>query len=203
MAIIELAHIQLKDGITASDPDLLKNLKEVKRVIEAYSGLPTLFFEQIDDPTVLFVVGAWPSKEKHEHGFNGSPEQAVILELIKDQMGIDWMHYMDIDQNDIPTHAPVLAMTKATLPKYVDREGFVQSMLKVTQAVEGPQYGANGSWNIRKDKHEPDVRVHFGGWDSIEDASEGLADIIASADGTLNPRPTNLFFFFTKLVELG
>ncbi|KAK5049858.1 hypothetical protein LTR84_003976 [Exophiala bonariae] len=203
MAVIELAHVQLKDGITASDPDLLKNLKEVKRVIEDYSGLPTLFFEQIDDPSVIFVVGAWPSKEKHEHGFDGSPQQAVILDLIKDQMGIDWMHYMNIDQKELPIHAPVLALTKATLPKHVDRAAFDQSMQKATHGIEPAQHGAIGAWNIRKDIHEPDVRVHFGGWDSIEDASEGLANVIATAGGALNPEPTNLFFFFTKQIKLA
>jgi hypothetical protein len=202
MAIIELAHVQLKDGITASDPDLLKNLKEVKRVIEGYSRLPTLFFEQIDDPTVIFVVGAWPSKETHERGFTGSPQQGQILELVKDQMDIDWMHYMEIDQDDIPVHAPVLSVVKATLPKYVNREAFVQNMEQTTWGVENGPHGAIGSWNIRKDKHEPDVRVHFSGWDSIDDATEGLANIIANAGDGLEVQPTNLFFFFTKQVKV-
>lgn len=203
MAVIELAHVQLKDGITVSDPDLLKNLKEVKRVIEDYSGLPTLFFEQIDDPSVIFVIGAWPSKEKHEHGFDGSPQQAVILDLVKDQMEIDWMHYMNLDQNNIAVHAPVLALTKATLPKHVDHAAFVQSMVNATQGIEPGRYGGIGAWNIRKDKHEPDVRVHFSGWDSIDDASEGLANMIASAGGALHPEPTNLFFFLTKQIKMA
>lgn len=203
MAIIELAECKLKNGITASDPDLLKNLKEVKRVIEEYSGLTTLFFEQIDDPTVIFVVGAWDSKETHEKGFDGSPQQAEILELIKDQMGITWMHYMDVEQNDIPVHSPVLALVKATLPKYVDREGFVSSMQAATEDVDGGPYGAIGAWNLRKDKHEPDVRVHFSGWGSVEEATNGLANIIAVAGAhPLQTNPTNLFFFLTKPVSL-
>lgn len=203
MAIIELAHIQLKDGITASDPDLLKNLKEVKRVIEEYSGLPTLFFEQIDDPTAIFVVGAWPSKEMHERGFNGSPQQGEILGLVKDQMDIDWMHYMDVDQDDIAVHSPVLAVVKATLPKYVNREAFVQNMEETTQGAENGPYGAIGAWNIRRDKHEPDVRVHFSGWNSVDEATEGLANIIANAGDGIRVHPTNLFIFFTKRVQLG
>jgi len=203
MAIIELAHTQLKGGLTASDPDFLKNLKKVKRVIEEYSGLTTLFFEQVDDPTVIFVVGAWDSKETHEKGFSGSPQQDAILELIKDQMGITWMHYMDVDQEDIPVDAPILALVKATLPKRVDREGFVSSMQAATEDMEGGPYGAVGSWNIRKDKHEPDVRVHFSGWGSVEEATDGLANIIADAGGRpLQTHPTNLFIFLTKEVIL-
>ncbi|KEF63616.1 uncharacterized protein A1O9_01594 [Exophiala aquamarina CBS 119918] len=203
MAIVELAACQLKGGITASDSELLKNLKEVKRVIEAYSGLTTLFFELVDDPTVMFVVGAWDSKETHEKGFDGSPQQGEILELIKDQLGITWMHYMDVELGDIPVRSPVLAIVKATLPKHVDREGFVSSMQAATEDVDGGPYGAIGAWNIRKDKHEPDVRVHFSGWRSVEEATDGLANIITVAGARpLQTHPTNLFFFLTKPVNL-
>ena len=201
MAIIELAHIQLKDGVKASDPDLLRNLKEVKRVIEEYSKLPTLFFEQADDPTVMYVIGAWPNKETHENGFNGSPQQAEILGLIKDQMGIDWMHYMDIDQKKIPVDSPVLALIKETLPKHINRASFDQDFAQATASLGGARYGAVGAWNLRKDIHEPDVRVHFTGWETVDEATDAITNTIANA-GNFVVRPTNLFFFFLKKVNL-
>ncbi|KEF53394.1 uncharacterized protein A1O9_10369 [Exophiala aquamarina CBS 119918] len=201
MAIIELAHVQLKDGLTTSDPVLLKNLKAVKSVIEKHSKLPTQFFEQTDDPTMLFMVGAWPNKETSQHGFNGSPHQGEILDLVKDQMGIDWVHYMDIDQNAIPIHAPLLAIVKGEFPKHVNRAIADQDFKTIAQGLGETRYAAVSAWNLRKDKHEPDVKVHFSGWESLDKATEGLVGLIENPhDFTAEPTLVNIFV--TKKVEL-
>ncbi|EXJ76657.1 uncharacterized protein A1O5_01165 [Cladophialophora psammophila CBS 110553] len=202
MAIIELAHITLKNGITATDPELKKNLREVKRVIEDYSKLQTLFYTQIDDPSVMFVIGAWETKDHHQHSFDGSPQQAEILTLIKDQMGIDWMHYIDADQSRIPLDAPVLAIIKETFAKHgVVRTQFDQEFASQTSSLGGARYGAISAWNIPKDNKERDIRVNFSGWESVEEATAAFANTIENVGG-FRARPTELNFFFVKRTEL-
>ncbi|KIW90650.1 uncharacterized protein Z519_08433 [Cladophialophora bantiana CBS 173.52] len=202
MAIIELAHITLKNGITATDPELKKNLREVKRVIEDYSKLQTLFYTQIDDPSVMFVIGAWETKDHHQYSFDGSPQQAEILKLIKDQIGIDWMHYIDVDQSRIPLDAPVVAIIKETFAKHgVVRTQFDQEFASQTSSLGGARHGAISAWNIPKDNKERDVRVNFSGWESVEEATAAFANTIENVRG-FRARPTELNFFFVKRTEL-
>ncbi|KAG9770434.1 hypothetical protein KCU88_g6610, partial [Aureobasidium melanogenum] len=201
MAIIELAHISLKNGLTATDPALKENMKEVKKVIEDYSKLPTLFFTQIDDPSTIFVVGGWETKDQHQHGFNGSPGQEKLIHLIKDQMGIDWMHYMDVDQTQLPLHAPVLAIVKETLPKDTHRTAFDQDFARATQSLGGARFGAISAWNVPKDEHEDMVRVNFSGWQSIEEAMEAIGNTIENAK-RFRVAPMELSFFFTERTQL-
>ena len=201
MAIIELAYCQLKNGVTASDPELKKNLKEVKRVIEEYSKLQTLFFSQVDDPTVVFVIGAWESKDKHQHGFDGSPQQAEIINLIKDQLGIEWMHYMDVEQSKIPINAPVLAIIKAILPAGTSKLAFDQEFASRTRTLGGGRYGAVSAWNTLKNHKEETVRANFSGWESIEEATEAIVNTIESAQH-FRITPKELNFFFTERMDL-
>ncbi|EXJ93400.1 hypothetical protein A1O1_01792 [Capronia coronata CBS 617.96] len=201
MAIIELAHISLKNGLTASDALLKKNTKEVKRVIEEYSHLPTLFYTQIDEPSTMFVVGAWESTDKHQNGFNGSLQQDQILQLIKDQMEIDWMYYMDVDQSRIPVDAPILSIIKETLPKNTNKAAFDQDFARGTQSLGGARYGAVSAWNIRKDKHEETVRVNFSGWQSLEEAMEAIGNTIENAK-KFRVTPMDLNFFFLERMQL-
>ena len=202
MAIIELAHITLTNGVTASDPQLKKNLKEVKRVIEEYSKLQTLFYTQIDDPSTMFVIGAWESKEKHQHGFDGSPQQGQILELIKDQMGIDWMHYIDVEQSRIPLDAPVLSIIREEFAQTgVNRTLSDQEFASQTASLGGARYGAISAWNISKDENERDIRVNFAGWESIEEATTAIVATIGHVKG-FRTMPTELNFFFVKKADL-
>ena len=202
MTIIELAHIVLKDGLKADDAQLKKNLKEVKRVIEEYSKLQTLFYTQLDDPSTMFVIGAWESKDHHQHGFDGSPQQGEILELIKDQMDIDWMHYMDVEQSRIPLDAPVLSIVRTTFAKHgVNRTQYDQEFESQTPSLGGARHGSVAGWNIRKDKHERDVRVVFSGWDSIDEGTVAMVDTIEHVKLSRGV-PTDLNFFFVKKAEL-
>ncbi|KIW53788.1 hypothetical protein PV05_06201 [Exophiala xenobiotica] len=201
MAIIELAHISLKNGLTASDPTLKKNLQEVKRVIEEYSKLQTLFYTRIDDPTNMFVIGAWESKDQHQHGFNGSPQQDEILDLIKDQMGIDWMHYMNVEPSRIPLNAPVLVILKTVHNRDVHKLAFDNEFAAGTSTMGGARHGAVSAWNIPKDDKEHVVRVHFAGWDNVDEAMEAVSTAIAH---TKRPRqqPLEVSFFFTERTGL-
>ncbi|KAL6249627.1 hypothetical protein RBB50_003480 [Rhinocladiella similis] len=200
MAIIELAHISLKDGVTATDPMLKKNLKEVKRVIEEYSKLITLFYTQVDDPTSMFVIGAWETKDKHQHGFNGSPQQGEILELVKDQMDIDWMHYMDIEQSRIPLDAPVLMMVKSVFTRHVHRLALDNEFAQRTSTLGGARHGAVLSWNIPQHDKEDAVRVHFSGWDTMDEAVESVTSIIANGKGFIEQTLESSLFLIERTV---
>ena len=202
MAIVELAHITLTNGLKAEDSELKKTLKEVKRVTEEYSKLQTLFYTQIDDPTKMFVISAWESKDHHQHSFDGSPQQSQILGLKEDQIEVDWMHSMDVAQSRIPLDAPVLAIIKDSFAKHgVNRTQFDQEFATQTLSLGGARHGAISAWNLRKNKHERDVRVNFSGWETIDEATDAIVSSIGEVKGWRNV-PTELNFFFTKRAQL-
>jgi hypothetical protein len=154
----------------------------MKRLVGEYNNhLPTLFFAQIDDPTVMVVLAAWASQAQHQHEFCGSATQNQILELVKDQLHFDWMHYMDIDQTSIPT-APILAVVKQTTPR---ADHTSESSWDIAQAVAGAKHGAVTAWNLSKTAQEADVRVSFSGWDSVEEAKKALARADTTSDGVV------------------
>lgn len=201
MAIIELAHCQLKNDITADNPELRKNLKEVKRLIEKYSGLQTLFYSQVDDPTVIFLIAAWESKDKHQHVFVESPYQGEIMNLIRDQVEVDWTYCMDVEQTKIPLDAPVLAIIKAVLPIHTRKTAFDQDFASKTKTLCGARYGAISAWNIRKDHKEIIVRTDFSGWESVDEATEAFVNAIETAK-VFRVDPIELNLFFTERMYL-
>ncbi len=201
MAIIELAFCSLKNGLRASDPEVKKSLKEVKRVIEAYNHLSTLFYTQLDDPSKVFVIGAWDSKDQHERGFSGSAEQKQIIDLTKPQMDIEWMNYLDVEQSHIPLHAPVLVIAKIIVPHGTHKTIFDQDFAAGTPSLAGARHGAVRAWNIPKKNEHDVVRVHFSGWDSLEEAMEGITNTIEHTKRSRS-RPEDLKFFFMERTSL-
>ena len=169
MAIIELAHVKLLGGISVSDSSLRQNMQKVTEVIEGYNHLKNLFYVEVEDPSVLYVIGAWQSQEQHQRGFNGSAAQDKILELVKDQMDVDWMYYIDVQQSKIPINAPVLEIRKYTLPSNTDKQIFNKTLATERQALEAQAEGSIGGWNLPKRDGEEAVWVQFSGYKSVDD----------------------------------
>jgi hypothetical protein len=78
---------------------------------------------------------------------------------------------------------------------------FDQDFTAGTSSLGGARYGASAAWNIPKDDHEEIVRVHFSGWDSVEDATEGIANTVEHTK-RFRARPEELSFFFTTRTEM-
>jgi hypothetical protein len=176
MAIIELAHVKLLGGISTSDPGLRQNMQKVTDVIEGYNHLKTLFYVEVEDPSILYVVGAWESQDQHRKGFNGSRDQDKILELVKDQMDIDWMYYVDVEQSAIPLDAPILEIKKYTLRANADKQMFNKALAEERLNLEARTKGSVGGWNIPKSHGEEAVWVQFSGWKSVNDHADDAAN---------------------------
>ena len=163
MAIIELAHVKLLGGISISDSRLRQNMQQVTEVIEGYNHLKNLFYIEVEDPSILYVIGAWESQQQHQKGFNGSEDQGKILELVKDQMDIDWMYYIDLEQSKIPLEAPVLEISKYTLQSPANKGPFNKALAEEMRSHDAHIEGSVGGWNLPKSEGEEAVWVQFSG----------------------------------------
>ena len=64
------------------------------------------------------------------------------------------------------------------------------------------RYGAVSAWNIPKDGKEAVVRADFSGWESIDEATAAITNVIENAQN-FRVAPTELNFFFTQKLGLG
>jgi hypothetical protein len=176
MAIIEFVHLKLVGGLTVSDPVLRQNMQKITEVIEGYNHLRTLLYVEVDNPSVLYVIGAWESQEQHQKGFSGSPDQTMIMELVKDQMDIDWSYYLDLEQSTLPLDAPILEIKKYTLTTDTDKEGFSKALATGGQHPKAGSQGSVGGWNLPKGDGEEAVWVQFTGWETVDEYGNAGGD---------------------------
>lgn len=172
MPIIEFAYLELPPPVTSSTPALLKNLKEVKSVIESESHDTTSFFKDVQDQHRMYVIGGWPSQAAHQSGFDGSAKQAQIIDLIKDQMSITWMNYFDIPY----ARTPGQDSKKLLCAVVFEFHSFGQNSSQERKSVEDHLQTAvedqesTKSWNLKKSSDdEDDVFVLWRAWEEQEE----------------------------------
>ena len=89
MPVSEIAVLPLSQPITKDNPTLpepiIQKLKQAKEVLETGSGYPFRIFQQIEDPSTVYILGLWDSVAAHTT-FLASPENTGLLELFKDDI---------------------------------------------------------------------------------------------------------------------
>ena len=95
----------LSDGNSkVPSEELLANLKSAKQVLESNSGCSFSFFQQLEDPTIIYILGAWSSTAVYE-AFLPSSQNLALLDLFKGQIDIEniLMHRIEQDADATPT----------------------------------------------------------------------------------------------------
>jgi hypothetical protein len=99
--ITELAHLRLLPPSTLTH-SLLTNLKVVLKVSEEYTGHRFYYLQQIEDPSLLYLVGEWDSLEQHMQGFIPSQENQELLESLKGMVGVEWLLHVGVGSEALP-----------------------------------------------------------------------------------------------------
>jgi quinol monooxygenase YgiN len=174
MPVTELAILHvLPDGdITVPSPGLLANLKIAKQVLEKSSGYSFSFFQQIEDPTVLYIIGSWSSTTAHAT-FLPSSENLALLDLVKGYIDTEniLMYHLELDAQatPLPLGAPAISINRHFI-KNGQREGFKQQFEEVKPLLQDytrPRPVAGG-WRIEKEAESKEEWVLFSGFDSVE-----------------------------------
>ncbi|KAG4439342.1 hypothetical protein IFR05_005154 [Cadophora sp. M221] len=77
-------------------PDnILAKLRTAHEVLERASGHRFRFFQQVDDPSIVYIVGKWDSTEAHT-AFIESPENQRLLELFGDDVQTEGSRSMEM-----------------------------------------------------------------------------------------------------------
>ncbi|KAL3420494.1 hypothetical protein PVAG01_06939 [Phlyctema vagabunda] len=108
MPILEVLQVRLKDGISAGDPSLLRNLATVRSKIKTNSR----FYVSLKNPQLVFILGEWPSLAAHKV-FLASAERNDILSPQDEQVEFQWMAHLEFGgMSHLPLEAPVLIISR-------------------------------------------------------------------------------------------
>lgn len=162
MPVLELTQLRLK-AVVADDPALLNSLSVARGKLKTNSQ----FYNGIEDPTLVFILGIWPSLDAH-HQFLSSPARDDVLGPQEDLLDFQWSLHMELDaMTSLPLDAPVLAITRLFI-KGECVTAYEQAAAKNTRIVADiSQHKALNGWRYDAEpgKHEA---IIFTGWDSVQ-----------------------------------
>ncbi|KAF2747243.1 hypothetical protein M011DRAFT_467765 [Sporormia fimetaria CBS 119925] len=127
MAVTELALLRLIPPTTAREPELRAKLKAAKEAMEKYTGRRFYFLQQIQDPDIVYVLGEWESVAQHMQGWIPSVENRAVLEMLKDDLTVDWLHHFDVPHMLLPISDRDLGRVYSIVLHRRDRAGREQT----------------------------------------------------------------------------
>lgn len=179
MPVTELAILRLAPGADLSDATLRAKLGRAKTVMENaldISGRRFVYYQGVEDPRALYLVGGWQSAAEHWGQFIPSPENQELLVLLRDELDIPRieMYHVDVPNAEIPAEANVLSFEWHRVLRDVDRAAFEARFLECRKWLDEYLSTADkpaGGWRIEKaaGREEEDEWVLFTGWKSVEE----------------------------------
>ncbi|THV45810.1 hypothetical protein BGAL_0448g00050 [Botrytis galanthina] len=179
-------------------PRLLPKLRTCKHVLERASGYPCHFYQQVENPSYMYIVGTWESPGHHER-FLPSVENLGLFDLLRGEVvlgvgigetvegrGIRMWHLEGdalsslrtgidegIGEEDArkkpPFSAPIISCNRHYISSH-NREGFSAMFNEVKHTLENEtkEYEIEGGWRIEKEAEDKEEWVMFCGWESVE-----------------------------------
>lgn len=187
MPVTEFALLPLTHALTQENPSLppslITKLKTAKTVLETASKYTFHYFQQIEDPSIIYIIGKWDSPAAHGI-FLPSPENQRLLEMLKDDIESEdpkrkmSMWHLDSDVFKIDKgeewvfDAPVISCNRNFVAKE-KKEGFEKKFREVKYLLEEytKPYKVVGGWRIEKESEESEEKeewVFFSGFESVD-----------------------------------
>jgi len=182
-AILPLEH-PLTENSTIPSP-LLQKLRTARTVLENASKYKFHYFQQIETPSIIYIIGKWDSPQSH-YAFLPSPENQELLQLLKEDVYVEerngqkmQMWHLNEDVFEVPSGtewpfaARVISCDRHFIPKD-KKSGFVEKFNDVRGLLEDytKPYGVVGGWRIEKEDVETEEWVLFSGFESVDNHME-------------------------------
>jgi heme-degrading monooxygenase HmoA len=162
MPALEVTLLRLR-GFSANDPVLLQSLSTVRDKLHTHSQ----FYNSIEDPAEIYVLGVWPSLEAHLE-FLASPARNDVLGSQESLLEFCWTVHVEMGSMDLlPLDAPVLVIEKLDFSG--DRgDAYVQAVTDHVQKLRSShRFKVAHGWrcDLSTGSHEALV---FSGWDTAQ-----------------------------------
>jgi heme-degrading monooxygenase HmoA len=167
--VTEIALLRLKSPApSASFKALL--LEGIKAQAE-FSSYPVYLFTQVEDPSLIYLVGGWDSAQQHYEDWIPSTTNQGIMAQLSSEMELVWMFHVDGDavrQGELLAEAPVVAVGRYFMSAE-KREGFSRVFEGVQHRLEEftrPLPIFKG-WRVEKEEGKEEF-VLFSGWAEVQ-----------------------------------
>ncbi|KAH8804639.1 hypothetical protein F5884DRAFT_680955 [Xylogone sp. PMI_703] len=156
----------------------LERLTTAKQVLDKASGYNFHFFQQVEDPSLVYIIGRWESVAAHGV-FLPSDENKRLLDLLKDDIDIPSiiLYHLETDVYDISEEAdkkqvfeaPTISCNRHFVPA-AKKEGFIKTFQEVKGLLQDftNPFKVIGSWRIEKESEDKEEWVLFSGFNSVE-----------------------------------
>ncbi|OAQ98991.1 hypothetical protein LLEC1_04384 [Akanthomyces lecanii] len=198
MTISEIGLLRLKPTASLEDPDIQKRLKDIKSHLSSFTGHRFSYFRQIEDPSLLYLLGQWESLESHYKGMHGSDEWKKGVMEMSSYFEFQWMAHYDFhldslkppsgddDDDDDDSGAGVLEVHRF-LMKTDSRANFDKHAQDVSKQATGEERNAVGGWKVDSSKDNEEYAVVLVVDDAqkrsaLSERYDGLAQHAESAD---------------------
>ncbi|KAL1862395.1 hypothetical protein Plec18170_001221 [Paecilomyces lecythidis] len=97
MAVLELAllHIRTGEPLSARPARLTDTLRAAQRAQTAFSRYPVHLYTQDEDPSYIYLVGAWDSVGEHLETWIPSRKNQELLSALQDEIEVLWMFHVE------------------------------------------------------------------------------------------------------------
>nr|AHG26151.1 dimeric alpha-beta barrel [Shiraia sp. slf14] len=116
MVVTEIALLRLWSGVVIGNADLKSKLAHAKKVMQDYTGRQFYYYQQIEDPSCIYIIGEWESLDQHMNHFIPSRDNQSVLESLKDLLAVEWLQHIDVSHIDLPL--PKTEDEKATIHRH-------------------------------------------------------------------------------------
>ncbi|KAL2060662.1 hypothetical protein VTL71DRAFT_9303 [Oculimacula yallundae] len=178
--ILEICQLKVKPSTSTTDPSLLPALSKARTQLrERVHDTNSRFYQCIEDPTLIYILGVWPSLARHTE-FLQSPEKAEILDSQNNLFDFGWVLHVEIGEkgmDELPLDAPVMAITRLFLK---DGPGHVEACEEIERKYRGVVAEGEKTWSVvdgwRIDCEEgKNEGVMVTGWEGM-DAHKAFTD---------------------------
>lgn len=125
MAVTEIAFFHVRSGkALSSSASLVAHICKGIDAQQSFSKYPVRLLSRVDDPSYIYLIGGWDSVAHHLENWIPSATNQEVMNLIKDEIELQWLLHVDIDSKENTERIPIDATT------VVIRRFFVKSGMK-------------------------------------------------------------------------
>ncbi|KAL3428298.1 hypothetical protein PVAG01_01807 [Phlyctema vagabunda] len=178
MVVTEVAILPLSPGAALSAPAIAR-FKEAKATLEKAHHYDFYFFQQVEDPSIIYILGSWPSVAAHQ-AFLPSTENQRLLTLLRDEVNADQIQMFHVDGDLLHSQesrssffdVPLISCSRHFVPTK-KKDGFINKFGEVEPIFRDyiKPTDVKGGWRIEKEEvagTEREEWVLLSGFDSVE-----------------------------------
>lgn len=219
MTVTELAILHLKPNISLTNPSPRAKLLRAKQVMEnalGISGRHFTYYQGIEDPTTIYLLGDWQYPSEHWDQFIPSAENQELLELLKDDFDIPriQMYHVDVPNSQIPAASEVMRIGWFRV-KTEDKAGFeeqsARGMNLLNEHLGTGKEATGGGWRVENpdDMENEEQWVQLWGSDHKEEHNKSAQIDVWKDNSLVNSLvlefelKTGIRLYFEPLLDKG